>query len=197
VVAQEIAEPVQAKQQNDEAQYAQLSKTVSVAPIRTGLDGGMNKVFLAQTGGNIPPARVPPPTGLPAQPAPVTADNGGPTFASRLFGGLFNSKPAAEQTKVASTESGSRGSEPTSTGTAASQRTHAAHSETAAAKPNATEPRAAEPRKGEETIAAKPKPAAQQEANAAAPPAKTGALLNGAQPVVPTGSFDSRWSGLQ
>ena len=195
VVAQDIAEPVQAKQQNDEVQYARLSKIMPPAPIRTGLDGGMNRVFLAQTNGNIPPARVPPPTGLPAQPPPVTADNGGSTFAGRLFGGLFGSKPA-EQTKVASTESGSRGSEPASTGTA--HRTQsAAHSQTAAAaaKPTTNAPLNGELRKGEETVAAKPKPAPQQEANAAAPPAKP--LLNGAQPVVPAGSFDSRWGGLQ
>jgi murein L,D-transpeptidase YafK len=206
VVAQDIDEPVQAKQQNDEVQYARLSKIMPPAPIRTGLDGGMNRVFLAQTSGSIPPARVPPPTGLPAQPAPVTADNGGgPTFASRLFGGLFGSKPAAEQTRVAATESGSqergtglRGSEPASTGTA-QRNPSAAHSQTAAAapKPNANEPRIAEPRKGEEPVAAKPKPAPQQEANAAAPPAKTGTLLTGAQPVMPAGSFDSRWSGMQ
>ncbi|HKM88587.1 MAG TPA: murein L,D-transpeptidase family protein [Xanthobacteraceae bacterium] len=208
VVAQDIAGPVQAKQQNDEAQYALFSRTMPAAPIRTGLDGGMNRVFLAQTNGSIPPARVPP-TGLPPQPPAVTADNsGGPTFASRLFGGLFGSKPAAEQTRVASTDSGSRergtgsrGSEPAVTGTAASQRTqNAAHNETAAAagsRPKANEPRNAAPRKGEETAAAKPKPDPQQEANAAAPPAKTGALLTGAQPVVPAGSFDSRWGGLQ
>ena len=71
VVAQDIVEPVQAKQQNDEVQYARLSKIMPPAPIRTGLDGGMNRVFLAQTNGNIPPARVPPPTGLPARPAPA------------------------------------------------------------------------------------------------------------------------------
>ncbi len=170
------------------------------APIRTGLDGGMNRVFLAQTNGNIPPARVPPPTGLPTQPPPVTADNGGSTFAGRLFGGLFGSKPA-EQTKVASTESGShgagsRGSEPASTGTA-HRTASAAHSQTAAAaaKPTTNAPLSGELRKGEDTVAAKPKQAPQQEANAAAPPAKP--LLNGAQPVVPAGSFDSRWSGLQ
>jgi len=125
----------------------------------------------------------------------MTADNGGSTFAGRLFGGLFGSKPA-EQTKVASTESGSRGSEPASTGTA--HRTQrAAHSQTAAAaaKPTTNAPLNGELRKGEETVAAKPKPAPQQEANAAAPPAKP--LLNGAQPVVPAGSFDSRWGGLQ
>ncbi len=195
VVAQDIVEPVQAKQQNDEVQYARWSKIMPPAPIRTGLDGGMNRVFLAQTNGNIPPARVPPPTGLPAQPQPppMTADDGGSTFAGRLFGGLFGSKPA-EQTKVASTESGSRGSEPASTGTA--HRTQsAAHSQTAAAAAKPTTPLNGELRKGDETVAAKPKPAPQQEANAAAPPAKP--LLNGAQPVVPAGSFDSRWGGLQ
>src|SRR5271167_4864040 len=35
VVAQDIAEPVQAKQQNDEVQYARLSKIMPPAPIRT------------------------------------------------------------------------------------------------------------------------------------------------------------------
>ena len=37
------------------------SQTWTVAPIHSGLDGGMNRVFLAQVGGSIPPARVPPP----------------------------------------------------------------------------------------------------------------------------------------
>jgi hypothetical protein len=35
----------------------------------------------------------------------------------------------------------------------------------------------------------------QQEANAA--PATTGSVMKGAQPMVPSGSFDSRWAGLQ
>jgi murein L,D-transpeptidase YafK len=35
----------------------------------------------------------------------------------------------------------------------------------------------------------------QQEANAA--PATTGSVMKGAQPTVPTGSFDSRWAGVQ
>jgi hypothetical protein len=124
----------------------------------------------------------------------VTDDNGGSTFAGRLFGGLFGSKPA-EQTKVASTESGSRGSDPASTG-AAHRTQSAAHGQTAAAaaKPTTSAPVNGELRKGEETVGAKPKPAPQQEANAAAP-AKP--LLNGAQPVMPAGTFDSRWGGLQ
>ena len=35
----------------------------------------------------------------------------------------------------------------------------------------------------------------QQEASASAPQA--GGLLKGAQPVVPAGSFDGRWAGVQ
>jgi len=37
----------------------------------------------------------------------------------------------------------------------------------------------------------------QQDANATSPPANSGGLMKGAQPVVPTGSFDGRWAGLQ
>ena len=67
-------------------------------------------------------------------------------------------------------------------------------------------------------VAAAPQPAKQRSANAAAkpdaadeasraegppqlrtafsaPPASNGAVLTGAQPVVPAGTFDSRWSG--
>jgi murein L,D-transpeptidase YafK len=221
-VAPEIAGPALEKEHNDEAQYAQLVKSnAPVAPIRTGLDGGMNRVFLAQVGGNIPPARTP--GSLPPQPpAPVTLDNGGqPTFASRMLGGLFGSKPAAEPTQVASTDSGSeRGGgssaffsnlfssngnqpadaaapQPATTATADAQKSKPVpHNETAAAtgpKPKPSEPRKPEP---QETAAAKPKPATQQEANAAAPSANSG-TISGAQPVVPAGSFDSRWGGLQ
>jgi len=207
VVAPEIAGPALEKEHADEIQYVQLVKAnVSVAPIRSGLDGGMNRVFLAQVGGSIPPARVPAPGALPPQPGPVvTVDNGGtqPTLASKIFGGFFGSKPAVAQTQVAATESATqeRGSDPSATGTAAAPKAKP-HTETAAVgetKPKAPEPRNAEPRKSEpqQTAAAKPKPAPQQEANAAAPPAGHGSVINGAQPTVPTGSFDSRWGGLQ
>ncbi len=240
VVAPEIAGPALEKQRRDEVRYAQLVKAnVPVAPIRTGLDGGMNRVFLAQVGGRIPPARVPYPSSLPPQPPPVvTVDNGGaqPTFANRLFGGLFGSKPAAS-TQVAATDSGSqddggsagrsgggffnnlfssnggsaqqanaggglRGSEPASGTVTAQKSKRATHTESASvsgARPKPGEPRNAEPPRSAapETAAAKPKPTAQQEANAATPPAANGAMMNGAQPVVPAGTFDSRWSALQ
>jgi hypothetical protein len=40
-------------------------------------------------------------------------------------------------------------------------------------------------------------PAPQMRTAFSAPPASTGGLLTGAQPVVPVGSFDSRWSGVR
>ncbi len=200
VVNPEVAGPALEKEHADELQYAQLAKIVPIAPIHSGLDGGMNQVFLAQVGGNLPPARVPPPGTLPSQPPPiVTVDNGGtePTLATKIFGGFFGSRPAAAQTQVAVTEAG--GAE--STGTAAPLKPKPAlRTETAAvsAKPKRTEPPKAEAAKPapQETAAAKPKPAVQKEANATPPPASN-ATINGAQPVVPAGNFDSRWGGLQ
>jgi murein L,D-transpeptidase YafK len=197
VVNPEIAGPALEKAHADEAQYAQLVKAnVWVAPIRTGLDGGMNRVFLSQVGGGIPPARVPTPGALPTQPPP--ADSAQPTLASRLFGSFFGSN-----TQVASTDSATqeRGSEPSATGSTAAAKPKHAPRETATAaetKPKATaEPRSAEPRKSEPPpVAATAKPATQQEANAA-PPAKPSATMSGAQPVVPSGNFDNRWGGLQ
>ncbi len=202
VVNPEIAGPALEKEHADELQYAQLAKTVFTAPIHSGLDGGMNRVFLAQVGGNLPPARVPPPEALPAQPPPVvTVDNGGaePTLASKIFGGFLGSRPAAAQTQVATSEAG--GAEATAT---VPKLKPPSHSETASAvtsKPKASEPRNAEPAKGaktapQETAAAPPKPAAQKEANAAAAPPSNG-TINGAQPVMPASNFDSRWGGLQ
>jgi hypothetical protein len=197
VVAPEIAGPTLEKEHNDELQYAQLVRSnVPVAPIRTGLDGGMNRVFLAQVGGTIPPARVPSP--LPPQPpAPVMLDDGGqPTLASRMLGGLFGAKPAEEPTQTAATDAAAAAPPPTSV--AAPKPKPAPHSETASAtspKSKPAEAHNAAPRKTEpqETAAAKPKPAPQQqEANAAG-----GGLMSGAQPVVPAGSFASRWGGLQ
>ena len=74
VVNPEVAGPALEKSHADEVQYAALVRAnASVAPVHSGLDGGMNRVFLAQVGGHIPPARVPPPDmkGLPPQPPPV------------------------------------------------------------------------------------------------------------------------------
>jgi murein L,D-transpeptidase YafK len=198
VVNAEIAGPALEKEHADEAQYAQLVRANSwVAPIHSGLDGGMNRVFLAQVGGSIPPARVPPPGALPPQPPPVAmADNGGtqPSLANKIFGSFFGQK-----TQVAATETRTqeRGSEPSATGTTAAPKAkpHVGPAAVAEAKPRAAEPRKNDTVKSEpQQVAAKPKLAQQQEANAAATPA--GATIDGAQAVVPAGSFDSRFGGL-
>ena len=205
VVNPEIAAPALEKARNDEQQYAALAKYVPVAPIRTGLDGGMNRVFLSQVGGSLPPARVP--NSLPPQPAPpaFAFDNGGsPTFASRLLNGVFGGKPDAA-TQVAATDSATleRGAE--ATGTSAAQKPKLPLRETISAgtaKPKAHEPRL-EPSKPEEqqaaTVKAKPASASDsaQEANAAAAPTTSPPTVSGAQPPLPSGSFASRWGGLQ
>ena len=219
-VAQEIAGPVLEKERNDEAQFTQLAKlNVPVAPIRTGLDGGMNRVFLAQVG-SIPPAKTPA-AAAPQTTAAAMTDAQQPSLASRLFGGLFAPKPA-QPTQVAATDSGTQergggffgnlfssngnnaqqaNAAPPTTATAALQQTKpATRNETASAaglrpKPS-TESNKSEPRP-QVADAAKPTAKPQQEANAATPPASNGSVLKGAQPVVPTGSFDSRWGGLQ
>jgi len=236
-VAPDVARLVQQKEHNDAAQYAQLvGHNVPTAPIRTGLDGGMNRVFLAQVG-SIPPARKTAGSqgGLPPQPPAVMVDSAEPTLASRMLGSLFGAKPAAASTQVAAGEAGAQeagdgnrgffnglfGSAPKEPAAAApptvtaaiepskprSTPHVAAHGETAAAKP--AEPHKAEHRQSEpnnaaphdarpqETAAAKPKATPQQEANAAAPPAANGNLINGAQAMVPVGNFESRWNGLR
>lgn len=106
VVSPEIAGPVAEKERADELQYVELVKAnTPTAPIRSGLDGGMNRVFLAQVGGNIPPARVPAPL-LPPQPEPVTASTAGGSGSGNLFNPA-GAKPA-EQTQVATTEPASQ-----------------------------------------------------------------------------------------
>jgi murein L,D-transpeptidase YafK len=91
VVNPKIARPALERQRADEAEYAQLlNDNVSVAPIYSGLDGGMNKVFLAQFPGRvIPLAKVLPyASQLPQLPPIPWVDNDG-SLASKMFGTLF------------------------------------------------------------------------------------------------------------
>jgi murein L,D-transpeptidase YafK len=196
VVAPEIASLALEKEHNDEAEYASAVKTtLFLAPIHTGLDGGMNRVFLAQVGGNIPPARVAPPS-LPPQP-PAVGEDDSPTLASRLFGGAFASKPAATQVAATEGPTQERGAEAVSSVTRkprAAPRNEAAAA-TAAAKPKAAEKQPSEPPKASQQVATAPaKLVPQQEANAAP---STGSVMKGAQAAPTAGSFDSRWGGLQ
>ncbi len=107
VVNPKIARPALQKQHADEVEYAHLLKEdVPVAPIYSGLDGGMNTVFLARLPGRIIPlAIVLPPTGaldLPQLPAVPWADNDG-SLTSKFFGALLE-PTAASPKQVASTD---------------------------------------------------------------------------------------------
>jgi murein L,D-transpeptidase YafK len=100
-----IARRALEKQHADDLEYAQfVAENVSVAPIYSGLDGGMNKVFLARFPGRIIPLAMVLTNGsqLPQLPPVPWADNDG-SLPSRFFGALF--KSPASQAQVASTDS--------------------------------------------------------------------------------------------
>ncbi|MFZ3337703.1 MAG: hypothetical protein WA199_17385, partial [Xanthobacteraceae bacterium] len=71
------------------------------------------------------------------------------------------------------------------------------------AEPPRSEAARTEPQRAAPQMAQAPKPkaksqdATQQDANAAPSTVGSTGLLRGAQPVVPAGSFDGRWAGLQ
>jgi hypothetical protein len=148
VVSPKIARAALAKQRANEIEYAQLVKSeVSVAPIHSGLDGGMNEVFHAQFPGIIVALAIvlPPGSGpeLPQMPPVPWADNDG-SLANKFFGALLGLK-AASQTQIASTNSTiqERGAESTTTGSSATATTKpTAQIDTVTApKPKSTEPR--------------------------------------------------------
>jgi murein L,D-transpeptidase YafK len=107
VVNPKIARAAREKRQGDELEFAQMVKdNVPVAPIYSGLDGGVNKVFLARyPWRNIPLALVLPPTGiqLPQFAAVPWTDSQG-SLTSRFFGTLPASQPGLPA-EVASTVS--------------------------------------------------------------------------------------------
>ncbi|HEY2884692.1 MAG TPA: hypothetical protein VGJ08_05715, partial [Rhizomicrobium sp.] len=89
VVNPKIAQRSLAKQRTDDLEYAQLTKdNLPTAPIYSGLDGGMNKVFVAQYPDRVSWARVfPYASYLPHLPPIPWADNGG-SLPGRWFGRL-------------------------------------------------------------------------------------------------------------
>jgi hypothetical protein len=188
VVNPQIARAALGKQHADEVQYAHLVKAnMPVAPIHSGLDGGMNHVFLAQVGGSIPPARVPPSGSQPSSP-----ENNG-SLTSRLLG-LFGWK-SAPQTQVASADSTTleRGAHSAAAGTILAPKIKPAPQGYTVASANPNEPYTNESPKNDlpemqQSIAALSTPSWQQ----VAPSAPVSMV-----PSEPTDSFESRWSGLQ
>ena len=187
VVNPQIARAALGKQHADEVQYTQLvAANTPVAPIHSGLDGGMNRVFLAQVGGSIPPARLPPSK---SQPSPPTDNND--SFASRLFG-LFGWK-SAPRTQVASADSTTleRGAHSAATGSILAPKIKSAPQGYTVASATPNEPYTNESPNDvpemQQTVAVLPMSPQQEAASA------TVSMV----PTEPADSFESRWSGLQ
>jgi murein L,D-transpeptidase YafK len=221
-VAPELAAALDEKRHRDDSEMAELvSRGTPTVPVRTGTDGGTNPVFLA----TYQPQQVRDaqgqvhtvvarraPTLLPAINTTSTA-----TAAETPTGSVTPTSAAAPASGgtygLAATDSKSASQAPS--GNLFTRLFRMAGDDKkaeAAAAPPATAPAHTRPRST--VVAAKPppkpkaepEPAPPQEARATplAPPAppKVAAstdntLLIGAQPTVPVGSFDSRWSAIQ
>ncbi len=225
-VPQELAEAVAEKQKSDDAQTAQLiARGTPVTPVKTGTDGGMNAAFLSKykptlvqgndgktrtyverLPGTTPsyaemraaePRMTEPDrtvvisasasssregtyslagTGSSQQPAPSSAGSG--SFFSRLFRG-------SEEKKL----------EPTAKSAAPAPKTEPSRvTRIAAAKPGSNVKPQQEPHGPPAETQPRQEAAAEQQKVAAS--AETAGLMAGAQPVVPAGGFESRWSAM-
>jgi len=223
-IPDEVAQAVHEKQEADQAEFDKLvAKGTPVARLNTGIDGGMNRVFAASvpngnTGlsdagsgqslfarqerapGTIPLDHVNPPRGQVTSPdEPLTASLSTTSSSTRVAAAA----PA--------TESGE--SESFFSSLARKVGLSSASTETTAATPPQpvapAKPKVAETKRkvAKETKQASAKPAATETAAAANPapapaaapaaPAASNSLVAGAQPIVPTNSFDSRFSATK
>ncbi|MGE4166561.1 MAG: L,D-transpeptidase family protein [Xanthobacteraceae bacterium] len=139
-----------------------------------------------------------------------------PTTITGLLNGLFSTTSSAAQPPETAADTATAEAEPapqpSATRTAAARRRTSAPTRVASAPPTPRPEPKSEPARSA-APAAPPKPRVveddkKDEAEPAAAPQQTrtaftnapqrsGNLLSGAQPVVPTGSFESRWSGLR
>jgi hypothetical protein len=212
-VPDDIVAAVRDKQRRDDIQTAELvNRGTPAAPIRMGVDGGMNPTFLAAVKshggpgatirtaiGTIPP-HVNPPAESPssdsimstmslasAESKPAPGPRSSVQVASAGSSGgflsnLFGSK-SEDQGAAARSAPAAEPAKPKSTAVPAKP----AHTTVAAKKP---EPSPSEAKTG---AAAKPSPV-KQEANAEQQgKTTTTSLLNGAAPTMPSGGFDSRF----
>jgi murein L,D-transpeptidase YafK len=171
----------------------------------------------------LQPGRLPPQISAgPSSVALASGSGSSGSSASSIFGGLFSSKATAAPSQVASADPNTQShgglfgslfssTHDTTDASASTDQTDPQDTATAApAKPKATASAAgSRPKPSTDThkndtqdadaskTKATPAPAPQKEANIAAPAATNGSLMKGAQPVVPAGTFDTRWGGFQ
>jgi len=229
----EIASLVGEKQQHDDQEFnALVARGTPTVPVKTGMDGGMNELFLAKVrsqdkfdeGGRIislaSTQRVPDmghnvnpphPQGAQAE-AAMTTGSAAPTTRVASADGAVPSRSLSAPSNDTSDGAISRmtrwfgfgGSDaappPPQPQAAPAPKAKAdprRATSVARAQPPAPHPQAAEERKPAAAAAATPGPAATQApAQWPAPATAAPPVMTGAQPVVSSGSFDSRWGGV-
>jgi murein L,D-transpeptidase YafK len=247
-VPKEIASLVQEREEKDNAEFRELvASNVSTAPVKRGVDGGMNPVFLAQftapsldnngrvqggapatmaTPGALPrsaknpPAQTVPPQQVQvaeAEPAPAVETNARGSNERSGIGGLIDNIFSSEakssvpaqpvptpavrpRTAVAAAKPAKQ---PVTTTLAAVKQPPQKPAQVRVA--TQTPPPALRPQLKEEPTLASATPPQQPQAEqpremrtaftSSARP--QGGLLNGAQPVMPAGTFESRWSAFR
>ena len=212
-VPDDIAQAVQNKETRDNAEYAELvARNEPTAPMRRGIDGGMNAVFAAklpdgQTGlsdnntSNLAvasysttPATLPPTVNPPRAPEPVVAvapppPAPTPTPATRVASADSSAKSEGFFASLAR-KIGIGGSD--TTASAPPPKPRVVEAKNVAPKPMpAPAPRPAETRPAA-TVQAKPVPQADQPTATA-----VNGTLAGAEPIVAGNSFDSRFSAMK
>jgi murein L,D-transpeptidase YafK len=223
-VPDQIASAVREKQHRDEAQTAELiNRGTPAAPVKTGIDGGMNPTFLAAVKSHGGPG-APIKTALGTIPAHVNPPAEGPaespSFPSIMSLASADSRPAPapapaaprSSVQVASASSGGVGSffsglfgsksedqatpQPAETSSSAKSKAKPAAS---ASKPTATaaaRPKS-DPQPATKTADAAPKASPPKQETNAPPANNTANMLSGAAPTVPSGGFDSRFGAWQ
>ncbi len=219
-VPEEIASAVRDKQRRDDSQIAELiSRGTPTAPVRMGVDGGMNPTFLAAVkshGGPGAPIHTALGT-IPAHvnpPAETSADTGSGILMSLASAELRPVSGPRSSVQVASAGAGSSGGIGSFFGSLfgskgedqSTQPTEASSSKTKPAAAKSTKTAARTARSKSQPHRSQPQAAQTQTANAAPPPPKQEAsaapkgetagaasLLNSAAPTMSSGGFDNRF----
>jgi murein L,D-transpeptidase YafK len=216
VIPDEVADAVREKQEADDTETAKLiAKCIPVAKINTGIDGGMHKIFAAKLpngntglsegsdGQGLSLAFSRAPGTIPPHVNPPRSSSDEPSIAFAMP----ESQPAAATPNSQSDGFFSSLARTVGIGAAADE----SSAQAVAAKPKVAEAKVSETKRGEtapktattapkapdtkQAAAPSPKPAPSDQ-SATAAPAKDD-LVAGAQPVVSSNSFDSRFSAIR
>lgn len=224
-IPEEIADAVREKQNEEQAETNKLiARGTPVARMNTGIDGGMNKVFAAKlpdgnTGlseggdsqglsllamsrapGTIPSHVNPPKPKLTPEEEPVSATSSAP--ATRVAAATPAREPPSQQSEgffsSLARKVGIGGSDAASPA-AAKAKAEGKPAASPVVRATAAAPKPAETRQAAAKPAPAPalKPSVSAEAPAPAPAAPAPAMIAGAQPALPSNSFESRFSAMK